>query len=188
MSETATEQTAQTSTEETQAAATETQTEKTFTQADVDRIIAGRLAKFADYDNLKSKVAEVEQANATDLEKAVAKAREEATAEVTQRANTRLVSAEVRAVASELGFRDPTDALAQFGDLTAVAVSDDGDPDGAAVKTRLEELAKSKPYLLKESGTADARTVGIGATGAPAVQVSPGIGRLQHAYANTPSK
>lgn len=185
MSETATEPTVTP-----EAAATEApkvEADKTFTQADLDRILAGRLAKYADYDDLKTKVAEVEQANATDLEKAVAKAREETATEVTERANKRLVSAEVRAVASELGFRDPTDALAQFGDLAAVTVSEEGEPDAAAVKARLADIAKAKPYLLKDTNTpvAPAGSAGIGVTGAPAVQVSPGMGRLQHAYATT---
>lgn len=33
--------------------------DKTFTQADVDRIISGRLSKYADYDQLKQQVAEL---------------------------------------------------------------------------------------------------------------------------------
>lgn len=59
------------------------QEEKTFTQAELDSIIADRLtrerAKFADYDTLKDKAAkydEAEQANKTELQKATEKVTE----------------------------------------------------------------------------------------------------------------
>ena len=55
--------------------------EKAFTQAELDQKINDRLArerkKYSDYDEIKSKAAqldEIEQANATELEKAVAAA------------------------------------------------------------------------------------------------------------------
>lgn len=47
--------------------------EKTFTQADVNRIVAERVSDFKDYDELKAKAAkydEAEEANKTELEKA----------------------------------------------------------------------------------------------------------------------
>lgn len=46
--------------------------EKTFTQADVNRIVAERVSDFKDYDELKAKAAkydEAEEANKTELEK-----------------------------------------------------------------------------------------------------------------------
>ena len=53
------------------------QAEKTFTQADVDKIVTDRLtrerAKYQDYEDLKSKAAkfdEIEEANKTELQKA----------------------------------------------------------------------------------------------------------------------
>lgn len=164
------------------------------TQADLDRIITERLSRAkatppADYDDLKQKAQrydELEAANATDLEKAVAKAREEGSSEATARSNVRLVSAEVRAVAAELGFRDPADALAQYGDLTKVAVTDE-DVDSAAVKARLGELATSKPYLLKGEDIPSAADAGIGATGA-ASTAQPGAARLEQAYSTTSRK
>lgn len=51
--------------------------EKTFTQADVDRIVTNRLAKYSDYDTLKAKAEkfdEAEEANKSELEKALEKA------------------------------------------------------------------------------------------------------------------
>lgn len=164
------------------------------TQADLDRIITERLSRAktappADYDDLKQKAQrldELEAANASDLDKAVAKAREEGSSEATARGNVRLVSAEVRAVAAELGFRDPADALAQYGDLTKVTVTDE-DVDSAAVKARLGELATSKPYLLKGDEIPSAADAGIGAAGA-ATTAQPGTPRLEQAYSKTSRK
>jgi len=166
-------------------------------QADLDRIISERVtrakSKFGDYDDLKAKatrLGQIEAANATDLEKAIAAARAETTTEITGRTNTRLVSAEIRAIAAELHFRDVSDALAGFGDLAAVAVDDAGEVDAAAVRARLDALAASKPYLLIDNKTpvVPAGQAGIGVVGATSAQVTPGLGRLQHAYASTPSK
>lgn len=52
-------------------------TEKTFTQADVDRIVTNRIAKYSDYDELKAKATkfdEAEEANKSELQKAIDKA------------------------------------------------------------------------------------------------------------------
>lgn len=51
--------------------------EKTFTQADVDRIVTNRLAKYSDYDTLKAKAEkfdEAEEASKSELQKAIDKA------------------------------------------------------------------------------------------------------------------
>lgn len=50
---------------------------KTFTQADVDRIVTKRLSDFADYDELKAKAEkfdEAEEASKSELQKAIGKA------------------------------------------------------------------------------------------------------------------
>lgn len=80
---------------------------KTFTQADLDRIVGERLtrekAKFADYDDLKTKAAkadELEAANATESEKAVKAARDEAAAEERKRVAPLLVTAKFEAAAA----------------------------------------------------------------------------------------
>lgn len=57
--------------------ATQNAPEKTFTQADVDRIVTNRLAKFSDYETLKAKAEkfdEAEEANKSELQKAIDKA------------------------------------------------------------------------------------------------------------------
>lgn len=131
-------------------------------QEDLDRIVAARLsrerARYADYDDLKakaSKLDEIEQASATDLEKAVKKARDEATAEATAATRQVLVQAEARALAAAARFRNPGDAIAL---LAAEKKLDDIKVDGAvvdqaAVKAAVEQLAKDRPYLLDTGGT-----------------------------------
>lgn len=58
----------------------------------------------------------------------------------------RELRADVKVLASDLGFADFDDALA-LGDFSAVKRNDKGDLEG--VKEALEELAKKKPHLLK---------------------------------------
>ena len=56
---------------------TQTQAEKTFTQDEVNHIVAGRVKKYADYDELKQKAEkydQMEEANKTELQKATEKA------------------------------------------------------------------------------------------------------------------
>jgi hypothetical protein len=130
-------------------------------QADLDRMISERVAreraKYGDYNDLKAKAArldQIEQANASETEKAVKAAREEGRAEVLKTANERLVNAEVRALAAAAKFRDPTDAIAQLAArLGEVKVGDSGEVDGTAVKALLDELATAKPYLLSDGTT-----------------------------------
>jgi hypothetical protein len=129
-------------------------------QEELDRIVTDRLRrereKFADYGDLKAKAAkleEIEQANASDLEKAVRKAREEAIAEVQQAANSRLLSAEARALAAEAKFRNPGLAVKAI-DLSGVKVSDDGTVDAKAVRALLADLAKDEPYLVDDGKAA----------------------------------
>ncbi|MEK3821376.1 scaffolding protein [Cytobacillus sp. FSL W8-0315] len=60
----------------------------------------------------------------------------------------RLVNAEVKVLANELGFADWEDALA-LAELTEVKEDDKGNIVG--VKEALEALSKKKPHLLKQS-------------------------------------
>jgi len=123
------------------------------TQAELDRIVESRLAreraKFADYDDLKSKVGEYEtwqQSQLSEQEKAVQAARDEGRQEAATQYERKLVSTEVRMQASALGFHDPADALAQLGDELPMK---DGEPDVDAIKAALAEIATNKPYLVK---------------------------------------
>jgi hypothetical protein len=93
------------------------------------------------------RLAEIEAANASDLEKAVKAARDEGRAEVQTAANARLITAEARALAAEMQFRKPTHAV-RLIDLAEVTVDDTGEVDTAAVRKLLDDLAKDDPLLL----------------------------------------
>lgn len=134
---------------------------KTFTQADVERIIAGRLSKYADYDDLKGKLEELQNANASEQEKAIRQAREEGRKEVIETANQRLKTAEARAVAAEMRFRNPSLAVRTV-DLAGVEVADDGSVDTDAIKAALDDLAKSEPYLIDDDGSKPPASFGGG--------------------------
>ncbi|MGW4784223.1 hypothetical protein [Streptomyces sp. NPDC004230] len=94
-------------------------------------------------DDLARKVAEFEDRDKSELEKATAKAeRLEAAA---QAATARAVKAEVRAAAAE--FADPEDAVA-FLDL-AKYTSSDGEIDAEAISADLTDLLERKPHLRR---------------------------------------
>lgn len=131
----------------------EGQSEKTFTQADVDRIVQDRVGrergKYADYDDLKA----FKESSKTEQQKAIDAAKAEGAQEVTGKFTTRIVNAEIKATAASLGFKDPGDAIALFGDISGVKIEDDG-PDAEAIKTRLADIAEKKPYLLAAAESA----------------------------------
>ncbi len=170
---------------------------KTFTQVDVDRIVkqrAERVAaeKYGDYSDLQAKAKKLdklEQANATELERAVEKARSEGRTEVTEAANTRLVAAEARALAAEARFRNPSLAVRTI-DLTGVEVADDGTVDTAALKSLLDTLAADEPYLVDDGKAPKPKPDNAQGQpkGTPASMATPGLGRLREAYAESTSK
>lgn len=80
------------------------------------------------------------------------------------RARTQLIRAEVKAIAGQLGFHDPADAMSQI-EVDKVKVNDDGEVDSGAIETKLKEVAQKKPYLLKVRDDASASDVGIGSRG-----------------------
>ncbi|MDR9852900.1 scaffolding protein [Paenibacillus sp. VCA1] len=144
--------------------------EKTFSQAEVDEIVAKRLARDRkgreDYDDIKAKLAELEKseeerkraemtaAERLEAEKAEAlKAAEEAKSErdkALNAANQRLIKAEFRAVARELNVRsDALDDALVLADLSAVKVDEEGNITGMA--DVVKALLTNKPYLAEQS-------------------------------------
>ncbi len=116
-------------------------------------------AKYADYDDLKSKAVkldELERAKmdeqqrlAADLKTledraaAAEKARDEALAQ----SQERLIRAEVTALAAAMGFKYPGD-IHRLADLSATSIEDSGAVVG--VKEALEALARERPdYIAK---------------------------------------
>lgn len=99
-------------------------------------------------ETLKAKLKEIEDAQLSESEK-LKKDNEDLKASVTaaeQKSRDRVIRSEVRVLASELNFADPSDAHA-FLDVSGIEFDDDGEPKG--IKKLLEDLAKAKPYLLK---------------------------------------
>jgi hypothetical protein len=131
------------STEQTTATVTSTETTETAAAEKDWQVEAEKWKKLSRDNETKAKanaaaakrLEEIEAANASETEKAVNAARKEGETVALERANTRLVRAEARAVAAELGFIDPADALGQI-DLSEVTVDEDGEVDADAVQAR----------------------------------------------------
>lgn len=153
---------------------------RTYSQADFDRILQGRLSKFSDYDQIKSELDDLKASNASDSEKAVQAAKNEGRAEAFTQLSQRLIQAEARAVAASAGFHDPQDAY-RFIDSDDL-VSKDGEVDSAALESAITKLAEDKPHLVKsEDSGMSAGDAGIGVTGGDP-DPGPGTARLAAAY------
>lgn len=134
---------------------------KTYTQADIDKAIEARLAreraKFKDYDDIKAKAArldELEQANASDLEKAVKAAQDETRATVAREYGERLARGVMKAQLSQ--SMKPADADALLDDLNlAKFVSDDGQVDEDAIAKAIARLAPRGRADLGQGGRGD---------------------------------
>ncbi|MFE2164882.1 hypothetical protein ACFXB3_07380 [Streptomyces sp. NPDC059447] len=96
-------------------------------------------------DDLVRKVAEFEDRDKSELDKATDKAQR--LAEQAAKATKRAVLAEVKAAAS--AFADPEDAAA-FLDLTSYA-GDDGEIDTDTIAADLEALLERKPHLRRQA-------------------------------------
>jgi hypothetical protein len=138
---------------------------RTFTQADVDRIVSERLARvkeqYKDYDTLKAKVAELEQQKAGggstgdtlsrrlgEIERQLGikdQAIAKLTSELTDSRRVNLVAG----VAGRLSAIDPQDA-----NILAATASIDpaGENAEAEVEKVIQALAEKKPYLFKGQG------------------------------------
>lgn len=152
---------------------------KTFTQEELDKVVADRIArerkkleKFADYDVLKTKLDEFtkaeeerKQSEMTEVERlqaqleklsSTAKEAEEAKAKALESANKRLLKSEFKLLAGskEFGVRkDALDDAFLLADLSGVEIDEDGNVTG--VKEALEGLKKAKSYLFGVTEYAD---------------------------------
>lgn len=114
--------------------------EKKFTQDDIDKVVAERLArekaKYADYADLKRKAA----AAMSDQEKALAEAEQRGASAAQARSAARVAVAEFKAAA--VG-RVSESALAGFLEYADVSkfVGEDGEPDSKAIQSAVKKLA-----------------------------------------------
>ena len=170
------------------------QADGSFTQADVDRMIAERLKrerdKYKDYRDLQAKAAEfdkVAEAKKTAEERALEQA-QQAQARADQLLQ-RAVRSEIKALASEK-FADPDDP-GGFLDATRY-INGDGDVDTDAIRADLDDLLARKPHLGKPDpgprNPAPNRAQGTSGNGVVEAPVSPGLDRLRYAYGATATK
>ncbi|MUG45518.1 scaffolding protein [Paenibacillus woosongensis] len=140
---------------------------KTFTQAELDAAVQSRLsraeknaqkslAKELGFDSVEAMQAALKKDTGSDkkddgkldpaeVSRLVDEQIKEREKEQNQKTFNRLLNAEVKVLANELGFADWEDALA-LGDFSKVKENDRGDLEG--VKEAMEDLAKKKPHLL----------------------------------------
>jgi len=103
----------------------------------------------ADYQKQLAKLqAEIALKDKPAEEQAIEAAKQEARAEATQKANLRILKADLRAAATGK-LADPTDA-ALYLDLSTFDVSDDGEVDSDALATAIAELIERKPHLAAQ--------------------------------------
>lgn len=132
--------------------------DKTFTQADIDKVVAERLARekkkyegvdVAEYKKLKADADAKAEAEKTELEKAqdkITKAESEKN-QALQLANQRLILAEFKVIARDADIKYVNDAY-KLADLSTVEVKEDGTIEG--LKEIVDALIKEKPFLLEE--------------------------------------
>lgn len=113
---------------------------KTFTQAELDRIVADRVnrlkTKYADYDEVKKRAA----AAMTEHERAVTEAEQRGRAAALADAGTRLARAEFRATAAGRVEKDALDGFLEYADLKKF-VGADGEPDTKAIEAAVAKIA-----------------------------------------------
>lgn len=155
--------------------------DRTFTQADVDRIVQERVARVKqtppdDYEDLKAaaaKLAELESANKTELEKErerAEKAEREAQA-ATQRAKDIALRSAIVSEAAKKNVVDPDAAVALL-DKSSLEFDDDGTPKNIA--EAMDALLEAKPYLVGggSNGTRQTGAADQGARGNGGKQIS----------------
>jgi hypothetical protein len=116
--------------------------EKSFSQADLDRIVADRIsrekAKYADYADLKKKAA----AAMSDTERAVAEAEQRGRSAALATAGVRLAKAEFKAAAAGKVPNESVEGFLEYADLSRF-VGEDGEPDLKAITGAIKKLTGS---------------------------------------------
>jgi len=142
----------------TQSAEQTEQTPKTFTQEDVDRIVAKRIARYSDYETLKGKAAKYDEqveASKSELQKATERA-DGLQAELDAIKNAQAINSMREEVAKAKGVpaalltgstREECEALAdaliEWGKPNGYpSVPDGGEPNGHSKKSTREQFAE----------------------------------------------
>jgi len=167
-----------------------------LTQGDLDRIVTDRVArekaKYVGFDDFKAKATkfdESEAAKAPELERirtaALKEGGDAARAELTH--ERVLDKIEVAAAGK---FTDIEDARLHLAKRVDEFIGKDGAIDATAISAAVKKPLTEKPHLAAKTSTTvpSPGWVGIGAGGSSTGDegVQPGLGRLQHAYAQSP--
>lgn len=146
------------------------QLERTFTQAELNVILADRLnrqkAQYADYDTLKEQAAkwaaaqEAEKTEAQRLAEAAATARRERD-EALQRAQDRLIRAAFIAEAAKAGAAHPEDVYA-LADIAKVSLDEQDNPVGVAEAVAEVIAAGRVPLVQSQAPRAPDLDAGAG--------------------------
>jgi len=118
---------------------------------DVDELQRALANERKRWEKAERELAALRKSQMDDNERAVAEAKEAGRAEAWAEVNSRLLAAEVRAIAADR-LADPSDAV-RLLDLDGLA-NEDGSPDAKAITAALDTLVKAKPYLAKQQGPA----------------------------------
>lgn len=97
-----------------------------------------------------AEIRKMRDASASDLDKAIAAAKDEGVSETTARYRSIILTSELRAFAAGIVV-DPDDAV-RLLDLNSIDVDDDGRPVAKSAKAAIEALVKAKPYLAMKAG------------------------------------
>jgi hypothetical protein len=167
----------QTTTEQTQAQ-TQTKAEaKAYTQAELDAMFQDRLdrqKRELHKEWTKAQEDAKRQADMTEAEKLAAKTTEAEAkaAEAEGRANQRVITAEAKVQAKDMGIKtDQIPYLLKLADLSTITIGDDGEPDAKALKQALQTVVAAFPAFKPESGGAAGGDFSGGGPGAKTLAV-----------------
>lgn len=129
------------------------------------------------------RLSEIEEANKTETEKAIAAARREAQESVWGEVRRERVLDRVEVLAAK-EFADPEDARLRLEKNADEYLTKDGQPDADAIRSALAQLLKDKPHLAAKGDGRPKGDADQGARPTSKPEPSPGLGRLQAAYAS----
>jgi hypothetical protein len=125
-------------------------TDRTFTQADIDRIVQDRLAREQKkYDGNAAELAEQHKKRESELEAQLHETNARFT-EVSSRVRDAQIGEAIARVSVERGIRD-IDAASRLIDPNLVEVTE----SGVKVDVAIDALLESKPYLRQPRGSVD---------------------------------
>lgn len=142
-----------------QSQGTQGQAVRTFTQSELDAIIADRLQrerqKYGDYDALKERAAKLQQIE--DAQKTAEQKQQERIAALEQQAEQALsqrreavLRSAIVAAAAKVGMTDPADAYSLL-DKSKLKIGENDTVEG--IEEAIKALIESKPYLIAKPAT-----------------------------------